>query len=166
MGSPWVRARPTVPQPPCVMSARASGKTASCGMFQSVGEEKLVTPNTGSLRGDLLALAGGFVGLFTSLAGRGLLHVMVAEGPDSEFGAIARSLRESERSPEIVVESAIARGEIPPGVDPELLGELIVACVIHRFFVHQEAVDDARLERLIDTLLLGVLPRTSSSAPK
>jgi AcrR family transcriptional regulator len=126
--------------------------------LQSMGEEKLVTPNTGSLRADLLALAQAFIGLFTSLAGQGFFRVMVTEGPDSEFMAIANSVRESEKSPKVVIENAIARGEIAPGVDPELLGEIIGAFLIHKIFVHHESVDDACLERLIDMLLLGVLP--------
>lgn len=133
--------------------------------LKEVGEEKLVTPNTGSLRGDMLALARGFLGLFTSLSGKGLFRVMVAEGPDSEFAAITKSLRDSEVAPRVVIESAIARGEIAPDVDPELLGEVLVSFIIHRFFVHQEMVDEARLTRVVDTLLFGVLPRGPEPAP-
>lgn len=125
--------------------------------LKSVGDEKLVTPNTGSFRSDMLALARGFIGLFTSLAGRGIFRVMVAEGPDPEFLAITTSLRDSEEAPKVVIENAIARGDLAPGVDPRLLGELMGAYLIHKLVVHKESVDEACAERLIDMLLLGVL---------
>lgn len=125
--------------------------------LQSVREEERVPPNTGSFRADLLALARGFVSLFSSLAGQGIFRVMVAEGPDPEFVSITRSLRDSDESPKAVIENAVRRGELAPGVDPKLLGETLVAFIIHKYFVHQEEIDDVRLEGLVDMLLLGVL---------
>lgn len=83
---------------------------------------------------------------------------MVAEGPDSDFRAIANWLREADESPKIVIENAVARGEIAPGVDAKRLGDILVAFLVQKIFVDHESVDDACLERLIDMLLLGVLP--------
>src|SRR6478735_8056513 len=59
----------------------------------SITGEKMVPPNTGSLRGDLIALGRGIIAIQTSAEGQSLFQVFLSEGPDSELITIARSLR-------------------------------------------------------------------------
>ncbi|XYH94801.1 TetR/AcrR family transcriptional regulator [Sorangium sp. So ce1128] len=125
--------------------------------LQSLGEGKVVVQDTGALRTDMLALVRGFIDLFTSLAGQGLFQMLLVEAPDPELMSIVNSLRESQESPKLVIENAIARGEIALGVDPDLLHEIIAAFLINRIFVLHESIDDACVERLTDMLLHGVL---------
>ncbi|WP_438016685.1 TetR/AcrR family transcriptional regulator [Sorangium sp. So ce315] len=125
----------------------------------SVTDEKVVPPNTGSLRGDLLALGRAIIEIQTSPAGQSLFHVFLAEGPDSELMAIARSLRAvQEAGVRAIVESAIARGELAPGADPMLPCELLGAYLTHQLIADRASVDEAQLARVVDVILLGVLP--------
>ncbi|MGK3998819.1 TetR/AcrR family transcriptional regulator [Sorangium sp. So ce1024] len=124
----------------------------------SVTDEKIVPPNTGSLRGDLLALGRVIIEIQTSPVGQSLFHVFLAEGPDSELMAIARSLRASqEAGVRAIVESAIARGELAPGADPMLPCELLGAYLTRRLIADRVSVDEAQLARVVDVILLGVL---------
>jgi tetracycline repressor-like protein len=44
-------------------------------------------------------------------------------------------------------ERAMKRGELPPGTDTTLLLELLVAPVLHRFFILHAPTDDERSRR-------------------
>ena len=124
----------------------------------SVTDEKIIPPDTGSLRGDLLALGRAVNEIQTSPVGQSLFHVFLAEGPDSELMAIARSLRAvQEAGLRAIVESAVARGELAPGTDPMLPCELLGAYLQHRMIAHRASVDEAQLARVVDVILLGVL---------
>ncbi|WP_437957232.1 TetR/AcrR family transcriptional regulator [Sorangium sp. So ce119] len=124
----------------------------------SVTDEKIVPPDTGSLRGDLLSLGRAIVEIQTSPVGQSLFHVCLAEGPDSELMAIARSLRAvQEAGVRAIVEGAVARGELAPGADPMLPCELLAAYLQHKMIADRASVDDAQLARVVDAILLGVL---------
>ncbi len=130
----------------------------------SITADKFVVPNTGSLRGDLLAIAHRMVETTRSLGGQGLLRLMIAEGPGSELVAIAKSLRKThEAVPRSVIEAAQARGELPPDADAMLLFDVLVAALNRRLFLDRQDVDDAYLGRLVDLLLLGALGRDGGS---
>jgi len=119
---------------------------------------RLVAPNTGSLRGDLLEVGRAIVEMFRSAEGQGLFRISLAEGPDSELMVIARSLRKAhEAVPRSVIEAAQARGEFAPYIDPMLLPNTFVAAIHHRLFADREEVDDDFLNCLLDLLLLGAL---------
>ncbi|WP_437779065.1 TetR/AcrR family transcriptional regulator [Sorangium sp. So ce1097] len=125
----------------------------------SVTDEKVVPPNTGSLRGDLLALGRALIEIQTSPVGQSLFHVFLAEGPDSELMAIARSIRAvQEAGVREIVEGAVARGELAPGADPMLPCELLGAYLTHKLIADRASVDEAQLARVVDVILLGVLP--------
>ncbi|WP_437287210.1 TetR/AcrR family transcriptional regulator [Sorangium sp. So ce406] len=124
----------------------------------SITDEKIIPPDTGSLRGDLLAFGRAIVEIQTSPVGQSLFHVFLAEGPDSELMAIARSLRAvQEAGVRALVESAVARGELAPGADPMLPCELLAAYLQHKMIADRASVDDAQLARVVDAILLGVL---------
>lgn len=124
----------------------------------SVTDEKIIPPNTGSLRGDLLALGRAVNEIQTSPVGQSLFHVFLAEGPDSELMAIARSLRSvQEGGLRAIIESAVARGELAQGTDPMLPCELLGAYLQHRMITDRASVDEAQLARVVDVILLGVL---------
>lgn len=124
----------------------------------SVTDEKIVPPDTGSLRGDLLAFGRAIIEIQTSPVGQSLFHVFLAEGPDSELMAIARSLRAvQEAGVRALVESAVARGELAPGADPMLPCELLAAYLQHKMIADRASVDEAQLARVVDVILLGVL---------
>ncbi|MFO0587719.1 MAG: TetR/AcrR family transcriptional regulator [Polyangiaceae bacterium] len=123
-----------------------------------------VLPQTGSIRGDLLGAAKVFVKYATDPIGRSLVRMFAAESSDPEVIAIARSLRErDETGPRRIIEAAIARGELAPGLDHSLILHAMVGALHHRLFFVQGPLDDGFLEGLVDLLLRGAL--ASSARP-
>lgn len=114
-------------------------------------------PETGDLRGDLMALGKGLVQTFKAPRGQTLMRMMVAEGSDTELADIKRGLRrERQVIPLAALRAAIARGELGPDTDVQLLLDTFVGAIHHRIFFMGEPGNAAFLERLVDLLLDGV----------
>jgi AcrR family transcriptional regulator len=113
-------------------------------------------PDTGSLREDLLTTGTEMIELCLNPARLGVIRMLHAEQLNPEVMAIRRSLRDESRQRRILmVERAIARGELPPGTDCQLLIEAVFAPLGARLFTMPEPVDRAYLEALIDLVLAG-----------
>lgn len=115
--------------------------------------------DTGSFRGDLTAitnLAGEQ--LVGSIWGRVLAGVLADAADDSE---VAEAVREffTWRQVEIAasVSRAIARGEIQPDTDPELVFELSAGSILVRLLVTGSPLEQVWVDRLVDQILEGVL---------
>jgi AcrR family transcriptional regulator len=131
----------------------------------SITSDRIVEPNTGALRTDLLEMARGLAALMGSCEGQGLFRMILAAGPDSELMAIARSMKKGHDAvPRSVIEAAAARGELAPNVDVMLLFGLLAPAIHHRLMMEREDVDDGYLVRLVDLLLFGALPRDAPPA--
>jgi AcrR family transcriptional regulator len=119
-------------------------------------------PDTGSLRGDIIAT----------------LHVM-AEGMGREdANLVAGVLRAMRSTPELadsvrdhvvegkrqigraLVARAVARGELPPGADPDVLHDIAPALMFFRVLVTGDPVDDAFLGHVTDDVLVPLLARS------
>lgn len=119
-------------------------------------------PNTGSLRGDLLAIARRNVALAGRPEHQGVFRMFVAAGEDAELAAIVGSLRQAFASvPGEVLAAAEARGEIGPGVDARLLFEVLAATLNWWLLFERAPVDEALLQRTVDMLLRGALTATT-----
>jgi AcrR family transcriptional regulator len=115
-------------------------------------------PDTGSLRGDLLEMARRGQQLLRTPEGRGVLRVLLADGADPVVSGLARSIQKArEALPRSIIEGAIARGELPEGVDGEMVIEVIRAVVRDRQFIQDLKADEAFLDRLLDLVLHGAL---------
>lgn len=63
-----------------------------------------------------------------------------------------------------MVERAVARGELPRGTDAELLLFTIAGALVHRAVVERAPLDEGWVERVVDLILLGALPRAAPAA--
>lgn len=120
-------------------------------------EEPLSIPDTGTLRGDLIAYATALATYLTTPLGNALNRAMASASDDpatsrtrDEFWH-ARSARSGE-----MIRRAIARGELPDTTDPRLVLEMLVAPLHFKVVLTREALDPALPERLVDTLLHGL----------
>ncbi|QUD85971.1 TetR/AcrR family transcriptional regulator [Phenylobacterium montanum] len=120
--------------------------------------------DTGSLRGDLLALAGQIFGVLTS-DHAGVARWMPADAVrHPEVEAALTPYREATVSQgRAIVRRAIARGEIAPSVNPGLLMDLVVGGVTNHVSTtprRLRAAMIAKSERfsadLVDAVLRGV----------
>ncbi len=129
----------------------------------TIAGDEIRLPETGALRSDLLAIGAQFGELATRPHWQSVIRMIVAEGPDSELGAIAESLRKSyEPLRRRLVSTAMARKEVATVEDGLLLLEVFDAALHFRLFVSKVGVDRKFLERLADLLL----PRRSVPAAK
>ncbi|MGW3656717.1 TetR/AcrR family transcriptional regulator [Streptomyces sp. NPDC005151] len=115
-------------------------------------------PDTGSLRGDLIALTQQIVGLLTDERTEPVARAMTAGTglPDDELAALTRDFfadRFSREQP--VFARAAARGELPKDADPMLLLDLIAGAVWMRVLLRREPVPPDFARDVVD----AVLPR-------
>ncbi|KNB50566.1 TetR/AcrR family transcriptional regulator [Streptomyces caatingaensis] len=112
-------------------------------------------PDTGSLRGDVLALLRLVVRRTRDLAP--VHRVLAAEGPGTELSAY---LAARDRGPgadwmRTVLERAAARGEIgAPGSLPDRVVTLPVVLVVHELFLAHRTPSEGDLEEIVDRLFL------------
>jgi AcrR family transcriptional regulator len=135
--------------------------------LRSMQEERTCEPDTGSLRGDLKALANTIIEFAESSEGQSILRMLLAEGTEPELSEIAVSLRrERACNPKVLIERAVARGELPRGVDGLLLMETLFGAIIQRLFISHEPLVPAFVEQLIDLLLRGAMQAPHAKAVK
>lgn len=139
------------------------------------GEDSWVPPDTGSLEGDLRALAREVVASFTDPAVAASGSAMIAAAFQSERAAVALRHYYAERFArcEVIVERAVARGElpVPTGAGPDspkgtpppaasgpapgsalgagALVRSVSAPLFFRLFITREPVDDALADQAV-----------------
>jgi AcrR family transcriptional regulator len=109
--------------------------------------------DTGTLREDLHA------SLIASFKLRpyeqGVLRVVQMERSAEGVDAFARRMRDELRAMRIaMVRKGIARGELPPGVDVELVVD-VVSAPVQRALLFNENMDSASIHRVLDLTLAG-----------
>jgi AcrR family transcriptional regulator len=122
--------------------------------------------DTGSLRGDLLALCRRLITTMRSTDGQTALLLLQAGLEDPELcEEIEQAVGPTgARLPTAVVHAAVRRGELPENVDPFAFEEVAGAVLLLRRLNGLET-DDAYLEALVDVILIPAL-RATSSAPR
>jgi AcrR family transcriptional regulator len=116
-------------------------------------------PDTGSLRGDLLAILAEARGVANSIEGDVISGLMTAAGRNPQLsGAMHTCLVESKKiQHRAVIGNAVARGELPADTDPALLHEVLQAVVVSRRIWENEPLTDEWARHVADDILLPVL---------
>lgn len=116
--------------------------------------DEIPTPDTGSIRGDLLAIVRAMTAYVTTPVGLAALHVAslvvdeYQEGRQAFWTGRLDALRP-------VVDRGIARGELRPDTDAGLLLETLIAPLHSRLLITGEPVDEQLGERIVDLVLDG-----------
>jgi AcrR family transcriptional regulator len=112
-------------------------------------------PDTGSTRGDLLAIVRAVIAYVTAPGGRAALHAALLPADDgyTEARHAFWSGRFDALRP--VVQRGIDRGELFADTDPRLLLETLVAPLHGRLLLTGDPIDDDLPERLVDLVLHG-----------
>jgi AcrR family transcriptional regulator len=115
---------------------------------------EIPTPDTGSVRDDLLAVVRAVIAFSTSPVGRAGLHVATMTDDENQE---AREAFWAGRLDALcpVVERGIARGELRPDLDARLLLETLIAPLHGRLLLTGEPVDQQLGERVVDLVLNG-----------
>ncbi|HEX4723209.1 MAG TPA: TetR/AcrR family transcriptional regulator [Pseudonocardiaceae bacterium] len=122
-------------------------------------EMPALTTDTGSLRGDLMAIVTTACEVCDGSAGEVIAGVLTAA---ALHPALARTLHEStyERKHaihEAVIRRAVDRGEVQPGTDSHLLHEVLFAMVLTRRLRTDQPLDERFARHVVDDVLLPVL---------
>jgi AcrR family transcriptional regulator len=119
-----------------------------------------VAPDTGSLRGDLVAWFGTLAESIAGEEGPILAGLFMAMTHDPELAAELRSMRESKVPyAEAICARAAGRGELPAGYDAGVIDEIVPAQLFMHCFALGRPLDDAFIEHLVDDIIMPLLAR-------
>lgn len=130
-------------------------------LIRAKGAPPAVVPDTGSLRGDLLALACSEGALTSEQPLSVLAGVITAIQRDARF---AREFRTRFIGPmvdasKVAYERAKERSEISPDIDVDLLAPALAGIILHRLFLLGLPNDADCVERVIDEIILPAATR-------
>ncbi len=103
----------------------------------------------------------GMVTAFASTRGRQITMALAAADPESEFTKAFRNqvILSSRNAGRIILEQALARGEIIPPLDLEALLDMIYGPVFFRLLVGHRPVSPEFGDAIVKTALRAVAPR-------
>jgi AcrR family transcriptional regulator len=122
-------------------------------------------PDTGSLRGDLLAALRAFIKVVKgTVTGRTLVGLIAEVQRDSELAEIWREgfvgrVRAQHR---VMVDRAVERGEASPDTDPDVVLDLLFGAAYHRLLQSHLVLNDRFAQAVVDTVVAGVQPHPVS----
>jgi len=118
-------------------------------------EEKGAAPDTGTLRGDLRALADSYLRMVAETrAGHAIPAMVAATAKNTELAAAYRSfIGDRRRISAVPLARAARRGDLALDADPQLILDLLVAPLFYRTFVSREPLDDRYVDTLVDAVL-------------
>lgn len=104
-------------------------------------------PDTGTLEGDLRALVRSVAAALSQPGLQPILRSLVTM-PDEVAGEYRRGFwADRQARTRVVVERAVARGELPEGTDPAHVLEALIAPIWFRLLVSGAPIDDESLDR-------------------
>lgn len=117
------------------------------------------TADTGSYRGDMLAVLRGWVGLFSGPQAATMKAVVAAMATDPELADAFRTEVIAWRKEHMadLLRRGVERGEIRDDVPVDILRELGQSVLWHRLLVTGDPVDDDLAVRLVDEVLVPVV---------
>lgn len=126
--------------------------------FLALYQEEQPEHDTGTLRGDLLAALRGWVRAVTKTpAGRMLAGLIAAAQHDPDLAAgwrdhVIAPLRARHT---VMLDRAIARGEIPADTDKDVLLDLLFGAAYHRLLLGHRPLSDRFVRRVVETIVTG-----------
>lgn len=136
------------------------------GVFEVRARAAPPVPDTGDLRRDLLTqVLDARDRLVASPGGAAVLGLVAAAGREPELARLLRDGFVSVRRAMVgeLVERAVARGQARPGIDLDLVVDLLVAPLYYRLMVSGQPVGDEYVEALVDAVLRDVAAPAATS---
>jgi AcrR family transcriptional regulator len=116
-------------------------------------------PDTGTLRGDLLAALRAWIRAVTRTSAGPILAGLIAESQrDPELGIAWRErvVEQLRAQHKIMLNRAVDRGEIPADTDQEVVLDLLFGAAYHRLLHGHQPLTDAFARQVVDTIVTGV----------
>jgi AcrR family transcriptional regulator len=119
-----------------------------------------IPPDTGSMRGDLLAALAVKCDTMSGEDGPLLIGLLMAARTDTELAEVLHAQIRDGSGPLLaeLFGRAVARGELPGDPDPTLVRELVPALILQRLiFGDDHLSDDAFISHVVDDFVLPLL---------
>jgi AcrR family transcriptional regulator len=115
-------------------------------------------PDTGSLRGDLIALAESVTGLLTGPHTAAVVAALRAAVPRrQELAGLAYSIFADQLAREQpIFQRAFQRGELPPSADSKTMMDLLEGAIWFRLLLRGETLRPNYIAGVVDVILAGV----------
>src|ERR1017187_4301758 len=134
--------------------------------FVTSFREEQPLPDTGTLRGDLVAALRGWVRAVTQTPMGPMLTSLIAAAqydPELRGAWRERVLEPQRRQHRIMLERAVGRGEIPASVDREVVLDLFFGAAEHRLLLGHLPMTDAFIGEVVEVILAGIQPAAPRS---
>ncbi len=133
-------------------------------LLSRVGQE-VPTPDTGSLRGDLLVTLRKVNAFLGTPLGENLVRMALRQDGFS-YSDHSRYWTDRFTRASAMLDRAEARGELRSGVDRFLTFETLIGPLYFRLLLTREPLDDGVLETVVDLVLTGIaVERPPASQP-
>jgi AcrR family transcriptional regulator len=130
----------------------------------SLSADELEVPDTGSLRGDLVATVGAVADFLRTPAGYALAY-LAATGDDETTTTLRDAFwADRFKRAQVLFDRAAERGEIEDAAIAPLAYEPLIATLHFRLLARRRPLDDDIAERLVDLVLDGVIARRPGQA--
>jgi AcrR family transcriptional regulator len=122
-------------------------------------------PNTGSLRGDLLAALRGWIkAVKGTVTGRTLAGLIAEVQRDPELGEVWRErfigpVRAQHR---VMIDRAMERGEVSAEADSDVLLDLLYGAAYHRLLQSHLPLTDSFAQAVVDVVVAGANAHTNA----
>jgi AcrR family transcriptional regulator len=119
--------------------------------------ERLQIPDTGSLRGDLVAYAALITAQAATPIGQALIKAMVGLQDNAATAASRADFWQTriDRT-RVMFDRAVARGELAAGIDPITALELLYGALYFRLLLTRKPTDDTVTGHFVDVLVEGL----------
>jgi AcrR family transcriptional regulator len=113
-------------------------------------------PNSGTLRADLRALLHGAVETFVRGRGQFVARLIREAGHHPEITDLVHTVIHTRRQAyRRVLALAIARGELAPSVDQELLMDLLIGPIWTRLLITRDPITGDYVDSIVETVLIA-----------
>jgi AcrR family transcriptional regulator len=137
--------------------------------FVAAFREQQPLPDTGTLRGDLVAALTAWVRLVTQTPMGPMLTGLIAEAqndPSLRAAWRERVLEPLRSQHRVMLDRAVARGELPATVDQEVILDLFFGAAQHRLLLGHLPLTDDFIRSVVDMILDGIRPRLARGLGK
>ena len=122
----------------------------------TLSEERLVSPDTGSLRGDLVAMVGAVADFLRTPAGYALAYLAATGDDETTAGLRDAFWADRFERAAAVFERAALRGEIEDVSEGQLAYEALIATLHFRILARRRPLESDLADRLVALLLDGI----------
>ncbi|MGW5240289.1 TetR/AcrR family transcriptional regulator [Monashia sp. NPDC004114] len=126
-------------------------------VLMTLSSERLMAPDTGSLRGDLVAVIESVAAYLRTPAGYALAYLAATAEDETSRGLRDAFWADRFERAQVVFDRAEARGEIPDAAIAPLAYEALIGTLHFRILARRSTLEDGVAESLVDLVLDGVM---------